>query len=42
MAGFFDKTWYVWWIFASLVILRWFHMISSSRDSEAKLDDRER
>jgi len=38
MVEFFEKTWFIWWIFSSLAILRWFHIISSSRDLEARLD----
>lgn len=26
---FLQKTWFLWWIFATLVILRWFHLLSS-------------
>ena len=26
---FFEKTWFLWWIFAIFVILRWFHLFSS-------------
>jgi len=37
MMEFLDKTWFVWWIFASLVILRWFH-ISSTQALEAEPD----
>jgi hypothetical protein len=37
MAEFLEKTWFVWWTFAALVILRWFHVISSSRDPEGEL-----
>jgi len=34
MEEFFEKTWFFWWILGSLAILRWFHIISSSRDFE--------
>jgi hypothetical protein len=26
---FIEKTWFLWWIVATLVILRWFHLLSS-------------
>ena len=26
---FIQKTWFLWWILASVVILRWFHLFSS-------------
>jgi hypothetical protein len=26
---FLQKTWFLWWIFATLVVLRWFHLFSS-------------
>lgn len=42
MAEFLEKTWFVWWTFAALVILRWFHVISSSRDPEGELQGGER
>ena len=29
MIPFFQKTWFLWWILATLVILRWFHLFSS-------------
>ncbi len=29
MIPFFEKTWFLWWILATLVILRWFHLLSS-------------
>jgi hypothetical protein len=25
---FLQKTWFLWWILATLVILRWFHLFS--------------
>lgn len=27
----FAKTWFIWWMIATLAILRWFHLVSSSR-----------
>jgi len=29
MIPFFEKTWFLWWIFAVVVILRWFHTQSA-------------
>jgi hypothetical protein len=26
---FIQKTWFLWWILATLVILRWFHLLAS-------------
>jgi hypothetical protein len=26
---FIEKTWFLWWIGATVVILRWFHLVSS-------------
>jgi hypothetical protein len=33
---FIEKTWFLWWIFAALVILRWFYLFSL--DSEETFD----
>jgi hypothetical protein len=27
----FAKTWFIWWMIATLAILLWFHLVSSSR-----------
>ncbi len=32
---FIEKTWFLWWILATLVILRWFHLFSSHTDDSA-------
>jgi len=32
---FIQKTWFVWWILATLFILRWFHLFSSHPDEGA-------
>jgi hypothetical protein len=35
---FLQKTWFLWWGFATLIILRWFHLVSlrpDERDLEA-------
>jgi hypothetical protein len=32
---FIQKTWFLWWILASVVILRWFHLFSSSTHETA-------
>ncbi len=29
-----DNTWIVWWSLIMLVILRWFHLMASTRDSQ--------
>lgn len=34
MSEFFEKTWLVWWIIATLIVLRWFHIISSGAGFE--------
>jgi hypothetical protein len=31
---FFQKTWFLWWILATLIILRWFHLFASSADDD--------
>jgi hypothetical protein len=28
MVAFFEQTWFIWWIFAVLVTLRWLHIAS--------------
>lgn len=30
-----DKTWLLWWMFAVVVILRWFHVLSANSGSDA-------
>jgi hypothetical protein len=32
---FLEKTWFLWWILATLAILRWFHVFSSRTDDSA-------
>jgi hypothetical protein len=29
---FLQKTWFLWWVLATLVILRWFHLFSFRPD----------
>jgi hypothetical protein len=29
MILFLQRTWFLWWILATLVVLRWFHLFSS-------------
>lgn len=29
MLQFMENTWFAWWIFALVVIFRWFHVLSS-------------
>ena len=43
MIPFFDKTWLLWWLFAVIVILRWFHVLCAHPGShalESRKDDR--
>jgi hypothetical protein len=35
MILFFEKTWLLWWMFAVVVILRWFHVLSADPGSDA-------
>lgn len=37
MIGFLGRTWFAWWVFASLIILRWFHVVRSSETIEQEL-----
>jgi hypothetical protein len=32
---FIEQTWFLWWIFATLAILRWLHVISAHSAQEA-------
>ena len=41
MIGFIAKTWVAWWVLASLMILRWFHVLRSSETIEPELDHEE-
>lgn len=41
MISFMEKTWLAWWVFAILVILRWFHALRSSETIERDLDHEE-
>ena len=34
MEEFFEKTWFIWWVFAFLSILRWSHTISANSRTE--------
>ena len=34
MISFFEKTWFLWWMFAVVVILRWHHVLSAYPDSD--------
>jgi hypothetical protein len=43
MIPLFDKTWLLWWLFAVVVILRWFHVLCANPRShalESPKDDR--
>jgi hypothetical protein len=33
---FIEKTWFLWWVLANLLVLRWFHLFSSA--SQESLD----
>ena len=33
MISFIEKTWFLWWIVATLIILRWFHLFLSRAES---------
>jgi hypothetical protein len=35
---FFQKTWFFWWILATLIILRWFHLFASSADDDGAFE----
>jgi hypothetical protein len=35
MISFFEKTWFLWWMFAVVVILRWHHVLSAYPGSES-------
>ena len=35
MIVFLQKTWFLWWIAASLFILRWFHLFAFRTDERA-------
>jgi hypothetical protein len=34
MTLFIEKTWYLWWMFAVVLILRWFHVSAVNIDVE--------
>ena len=35
MIVFIQRTWFVWWILATVIILRWFHLFSYRTDESA-------
>jgi hypothetical protein len=35
MIPFIERTWFLWWLVAVMVILRWFHLFSTRTDEEA-------
>jgi hypothetical protein len=41
MAEFLEKTWFLWWIIATLAILRWFHLVSMKDEVELELEEAE-
>ena len=34
MLQFIENTWFLWWIFALVMIFRWFHVLSASSESD--------
>ena len=34
MLQFIESTWFLWWVFAVIVILRWFHVLSVGPELE--------
>jgi hypothetical protein len=32
--AFIEQTWFLWWILATLIILRWFHLFSSNAEGD--------
>ena len=36
MTALFAKTWFLWWLLASVVILRWFHAVAVVDPSDAQ------
>lgn len=32
MIAFIEQTWLLWWLLATLIILRWFHLFSSKSE----------
>ncbi len=41
MIGFFEKTWFAWWILSNLVILRWFRVVSVQETIHPETDQAE-
>jgi hypothetical protein len=35
---FIAKTWFLWWMLAILIVLRWFHLVASARPTVEGLD----
>jgi hypothetical protein len=36
MIALFAKTWFLWWLLASVVILRWFHAVAVADPSDTQ------
>jgi hypothetical protein len=34
MISFLEYTWFLWWIFAVIIVLRWFHTVRVDRDDD--------
>ena len=39
MLAFFEQTWFLWWVAALVVILRWFHVASADGAWEVPASD---
>jgi hypothetical protein len=39
MTEFFGKTWFIWWVIATLAFLRWFHIVSFKGDVAPEPED---
>ena len=35
MVEFFEKTWFIWWLFGIVVIVRWFQIVSCGPEIES-------
>lgn len=38
MIPFIEKTWFLWWLVATLIILRWFHLFASRMDDDGAFE----
>jgi hypothetical protein len=37
MAAFFAKTWFLWYAFTVVIIMRWFHVAASDVESDVQI-----